>query len=149
MVQKKIRKSDFWRGRDVPKAAAARSTVVLTDREASKPIGIRSDNGAFVTLYEFKAEPTLAPELESLSSLDYRKLAEFTIARLEREPENLRIGILGLGELSRNEVIQQIKDASPIGKQFVQIERDWVERLKDKLRTGEYTLRAQASASSS
>jgi hypothetical protein len=148
MIERKTKSSDSWQGKKVAKAAMARAAVVVTDREASKPIGVRSDNGDFVTLFQFNSDPSLASVLRSLASLDYRTQAEFTIARLQQEPEDLRIGTLGSNELSRDEIIEQVRKASPIGKQFVQIERDWVEHLKAKLSRGEYTLRVQASASS-
>jgi len=130
----------------VASSGAARKPVVIAERENSKPIGVRTDNGHFVTLSEFEMQPSLA--LASLSSLGYDKQADFTIARLECEPKDVRIGIIGAGELSRDEIISEVRKGSDIGKQFVQIERAWVERLKDKLSKGEYTLSAQASANS-
>jgi predicted NUDIX family NTP pyrophosphohydrolase len=133
---------------NVAYSGTARKPVVVAQREVSKPIGVRLDTGDFVTLGEFETEPSLGTSLAALSSLDYSKQADFTIARLEREPRELRVGIIGSGELTRDEIIDEVRKGSDIGKQFVQIERAWVERLKDKLSKGEYTLSAQSSATS-
>ncbi len=132
----------------MPAVAHGRQPVYVADREALKPIGIRADSGMFVTLAEFSAEPSLGVELASLASLDYEKQAEFAIARLAHEPETLRVGILGEREFTRDEIIKEIEAGSPIGKQFVQVEQAWVERVKAKLSRGEYKLRAEAGSAS-
>jgi hypothetical protein len=150
MIRKRLRNghASQRKVKVLSKAATARSPIVLAEREASKPIGVRSDTGAFVTLGEYVTEPRLAARMASLSSLGYERLAEFTVARLEKEPSELRVGILGRDELSRDEIISEVRQGSAIGKQFVQIERAWVERLKEKLSRGEYKLRAQAPEAS-
>jgi len=119
--------------------------VVLTDLEASKPVGVRTDTGQFVTLEQFKAEPKLGAKLASLASLDYTKQAEFTIARLQKEPPDLKVSVIGVGELSRDEIIDEIRKGSDAGKEFVEIEQAWVERVKEKVSKGEYQLSVSAN----
>lgn len=127
-------------------SAPKKTPVILTARESTKPIGIRADSGKFVTLEEFQANPKLSGELASFSSLGYEKQAAFAIARLRLEPPDLKVGVIGSGVLSRDEIIEEIRKGSESGKEFVDIEQAWVERVKEKVSRGEYQLRGQVSA---
>jgi hypothetical protein len=124
-------------------AVKKRTPVVLTAREAGKPIGVRADTGAFVTLEEFKSDLSLGRKLASLSSLAYEAQAEFAIARLQREPKELEVGVIGKGVLSRDKIIDEIRNGTATGKEFVEIDQAWVERVKEKVSKGEYQLRGQ------
>ena len=126
---------------------AQRSGVVLTEVEASKPIGIRSDNKAFVTLSELSHDPEIGGKLGSLSNLGYEDKARFTIARLEREPKDSQVGVIGGRTWTRDELIEQIREGSEIGRSFIAIDQAWIERVKEKVSKGEYRVRGQISAS--
>lgn len=129
-------------------AVTKRKPVVLPEREASKPIGVSSDTGLFVTLEEFGSDPAkMSRKLASLDSLGYDTRAEFTIARLRREPPDLKIGVIGGGVFSRDDIIDEVRKGSETGKEFIGIEQAWVERVKEKVIKGEYLLRDQVSAS--
>jgi hypothetical protein len=119
----------------------------LAESEYEKPVGIR-DDGEFVTLFEFWNRPELRSTLASLSTLPYEEQARFTVARLSFEPGDLKVRVLGREVFSRDNIISEVNEGSPIGRRFVQIERDWVERLKDKVGKGEYRLRATSAQTS-
>lgn len=126
----------------------AKTSVILAESEYEKPIGM-SEDGKFVTVLEYWTQPELRTKLASLEALPYDEQARFTVARLSVEPDELRVRVLGREVFSKDKMISEVNEGSPIGKRFVQIERDWVERLKDKLIKGEYRIsatNAQASA---
>ena len=141
--------SDSYRKRSGSAAGGALSqkTVLVAESEAGKPIGVRADDGEFVTLLQFQDRPELREELVQLESLPYEKQAEFTIKRLRSTPPDLRVRIVGQNVFSRDAIILEVEKGSPTGKRFVQIERIWVERLKEKISKGEYKVRVQAQAS--
>jgi hypothetical protein len=119
--------------------------VILAEQERKKPIGVLAETGSFVTLAEY--HPQLEGKLAFLPSLDKDTRAKFTVSRLLVEPPDLHIGILTPSgeqrELSRDELIKEIEMGSPIGRQFIEIEQAWIERVKEKVRKGEYHLHAE------
>jgi len=121
----------------------------VPETEAAKPIGVRAEGGEFVTLLQYQDQPELRGDLAQLESLPYEKQAEFTIERLRCAQPDLRVRILGRDVFSRDAMIVEVEKGSPAGKRFVQIERIWVNRLKEKISKGEYKLRAQAQAPAS
>ena len=58
---------------------------------------------------------------------------EIVIARLETLPSNRKISIGSSGEFTKDELINSVKQGSPLGKKLVQIEMEFLQSLKKEL----------------
>ncbi len=121
----------------------AKKPVVLTEREATKPIGLRADTGEFVRLVDWVRSPKM--KFVPFAALDQAKQAKLTIERLKLEPKDMTVGGIGGDTLTRDEIIEEVKKCSATGREFVDIQRIWIERLTEKVSKGEYQLSGQTS----
>ena len=128
-------------------AVRKKKPAVLPERDVNKPFAVRADGSGYVTLAELQATPELSGKLVDFASLSYEKQADFTIARLEHAPKDFRIGIIGGGYMSRDEIIKEIREGSEFGRGFVRSEQLWIERVREKVSKGEYLVRGQVSES--
>ncbi len=104
--------------------------IVLPDYAAGKPIGIRS-NGELIypaELLEGTASPAFGLSLESPANK-----IKLAVERLEREPD-FEFGVLNdPGKYSKQAVIKNIQDQTPIGSQFTDIEVKYAEYFTKQL----------------
>ena len=107
----------------------------ISELELKKPYGFSANTGKLLSLAEIKVEN---PQLLDLYSLAPQKIAELVIARFKMEPDTLKIAILNGRILTRDEIIDEIKRDTPIGREFIQAERAWMARVQEKLAKGEY-----------
>jgi hypothetical protein len=97
---------------------------------AKKPLSI-DPTGKFLTASDFLATPKLATETATLSKEKQIKLA---VERYHLEPE-FKLGVLGMGVLTKEEVIQHLKDQTDFGKVALRAEMDYCKELIASLGT--------------
>jgi len=107
----------------------------LSELELKKPYGFSADTGKLLLLSEIKFEN---PRLLDLDSLAPQKIAELVITRFKMESDTLKVAILNGRILTRDDIIDEIKRYTPIGREFIQAERAWMSRVQEKLAKGEY-----------
>ncbi len=81
------------------------------------PVSFRPD-GVPVTLREFAEHKT--PAL-SLSSLNQNQRAELTAQRIEKQSE-FELGMVGHGEIGKEQAIAEVRAQTPIGLTLIEIE---------------------------
>ena len=59
------------------------------------------------------------------------EVKELVIARLETLPENKKISIGGFGEFSKEELIENVKSDSEVGKKIVEVEFEFINAIKE------------------
>lgn len=107
----------------------------LSELELKKPYGFSADTGKLLSLAEIKVKN---PRLLDLDLLAPQKIAELVIARFKMEPDTLKVAILNGRILTLDDIIDEIKHDTPIGREFIQAERAWMARVQEKLAKGEY-----------
>lgn len=102
------------------------------DYAAKKPLLI-SPVGEFVTADEIVAAPALA--LGSVFTLDIADQLRLALARYEMEPE-FKLGIFDGGVLTKQEVVDQLKAQTNLGRFLLQVEMGYVNDLLIALASG-------------
>ena len=92
---------------------------------AKKPIGV-SPNGTFLTLQDIEKKPELVAG--SLLALDEGLQAKLAIERNTQEPD-FRLGIFGVGSFSRNEIVEEIRAGTELGRSVVRAEMNYCNDL--------------------
>lgn len=97
---------------------------------AKKPITLDS-SGKFLTSIEIESSPTLSQG--SLLSLSNDQQVRLAIARYEVEPE-FTLAIIGVGLLSKSEIIDHIREQTSFGQLAVRAEMQYCNELMASLR---------------
>ncbi len=95
------------------------------DFAAKKPIGF-SPSGKFITAGEVLSEPSL--QLGSLLTLTKNQQVELTTERYNLEPD-FKLGIIGVGLLTKKEIIDHVKRQDSFGKTVVEAEMGYCSEL--------------------
>jgi hypothetical protein len=101
------------------------------DFAAKKPLTMTSA-GKFVTASEVLKTPSLS--LGSVFTLSFNQQKKLTLDRYEIEPD-FKLGIIGVGILTKNEVIDEIHKESDFGRQAIQAEMGYCNSLLSDLAT--------------
>jgi hypothetical protein len=106
----------------------------LPKRELEKPIDFRE--GRYQTLQELRSRPR---ELRILSFavLGEQNSRELVLKRYEKEPRDKVVHILGKGSFTIEQLENEIKRGTEVGKLAIKNELNWVNFLKEKLESGE------------
>jgi len=95
--------------------------------------------GNSVTCEEFLNAPDNVRDEWSLPS-EPSKMKELVIERYRQFPPDAVALNLGQGLKSRNDLIQEMEEDTELGQQMVQMEMLYVQRLKERILSGELTL---------
>jgi hypothetical protein len=111
--------------------------VRLHPRELMKPISIEA--GKPVKLEDMKKRPpTLALEasrgLDALSREDFKDLV---VRRLEMEPRDKELVVLDKGAFTIDQLIEEVKEETDVGKVVVESEKKFMKYLLSLLERGE------------
>ena len=111
--------------------------VRLHPRELMKPISIEA--GKPVKLEDMKRRPpALALEasqgLDALSRKDFRDLV---VKRLEMEPRDKELVILDKGAYTIDQLIEEVKEETDVGKVVMESEKKFMKHLLSLLERGE------------
>lgn len=96
---------------------------------ANKPLMITPDH-KFLSVQQVAAAPSLGRG--SLSILDEKLQIELAVKRYSLEPD-FKLGIIGMGILSKNEIIKEIKNKTDFGKLATEVEMGYCEELAASL----------------
>lgn len=107
--------------------------LVFKDYAAQKPVSI-SETGEFVSATEVLAQPSLS--LGSLYSLDLNLQLKLTLERYRLEPDFM-LGIVGVGILTKQEVVEHIEKQTELGKSLLAAEIGYLNELLASLPTAE------------
>lgn len=99
---------------------------------AKKPVTV-SPMGTFLTADEVVTQPMLS--LGSLHALDTNLQMKLAVKRYELEPD-FKLGVIGVGVLSKKEVIQHIKKQTDFGQLALQAEMGYCNELLSTLTRG-------------
>jgi hypothetical protein len=99
---------------------------------AKKPVTV-SLMGTFLTADEVVTQPMLS--LGSLHALDTNLQMKLAVKRYELEPD-FKLGIIGVGVMTKKEVIQHIKKQTEFGKLALQAEMGYCNELLSTLTRG-------------
>lgn len=99
---------------------------------AKKPLTV-SPTGKFLTVSEIAAQPRLS--LGSLFTLDTDQQLKLALARYALEPD-FRLGIIGVGLLTKDEVIEHLKRQTDFGRLALQAEMAYCNELIAELAGG-------------
>ncbi|MCW4048413.1 MAG: hypothetical protein NWE89_01620 [Candidatus Bathyarchaeota archaeon] len=99
------------------------------DYAAKKPITI-TPTGDFVKPEKFLEAPPLA--LGSMLTLGNEMKTKLTVERLKLEPD-FDVGILGVGQFSKAEVIENVESQTELGEWFIRIEMNYLDELQASL----------------
>jgi hypothetical protein len=102
------------------------------DYAAKKPVTV-SPLGTFLTADEVVGQPVLS--LGSLHALDTNLQMKLAVRRYELEPD-FKLGVIGVGVLSKKEVIQHIKKQTDFGQLALQAEMGYCNELLSTLTRG-------------
>jgi len=103
------------------------------DYAAQKPLTV-SPSGDFLTASEVVSQPTLS--LGSVFTLDTDQQLKVAVKRYEYEPPELKIGVIGAGLFTRDEVIEQLNAQTDFGKLALRAEMGYVNELTSELMAG-------------
>lgn len=59
------------------------------------------------------------------------EIKKVILARLETWPKNKKLSIGSKGEFTKDQLIEEVKKDSPIGKKLIQIELEFLKALKE------------------
>jgi len=96
---------------------------------AKKPLMITPDS-KFLSVQQVAAAPSLGRG--SLSTLDEKLRIKLAVKRYSLEPD-FKLGIIGMGILSRNEIISEIKNKTDFGKLATEVEMGYCDELAGSL----------------
>ena len=99
------------------------------DYAAKKPLSI-SPSGGFLTAKEVLAKPSL--QLSSLLTLSKEKQVEFVLERYRLEPD-FKLGIIGVGLLTKKEIMDHIKSQDKFGQTALEAEMGYCGELMASL----------------
>jgi hypothetical protein len=102
------------------------------DYAAKKPVAV-TPAGKFLTAQEVAAQPALS--LGSLFALDVATQLKLALERYALEPA-FRLGILGAGLLTKDEVISHLKQQTDLGKEILRAEMGYCTELVGVLAGG-------------
>jgi hypothetical protein len=95
------------------------------DYAAKKPLFV-SEKGEFFTASQIAKEPTLG--MGSLFALSDELKMKLVLERYALEPD-FKLGVIGLGLYTKDEVIHQIKDQTDLGKSLLEAELGYCNEL--------------------
>jgi hypothetical protein len=98
------------------------------DYAAKKPLMV--SEGKFVTAKEVIAQPSLS--LGSLFTLGAKEQVDFVLERYKLEPD-FKLGVIGTGLLTKDEVINEIKGKTDLGQELVTAELGYCGELISSL----------------
>lgn len=109
-------------------------TMKVQKREFDKPIDFRE--GEYRTLRELRSRPR---ELRTLSFavLGEQNLKDLVLKRYEKEPRDRAVYILGEGRFTIEQLENEIRRGTKVGKLAMENEINWVNFIKEKLEAGE------------
>jgi hypothetical protein len=105
----------------------------IKDHLVQKPLSI-TPGGKFITAEEILAQPVLG--LGSLFTLDDNLQVELAVERYGFEPE-LRLGVIGAGVYTRDEIVAELKAQTPFGREVLRAEMYYCNILTASLLAGD------------
>lgn len=104
-------------------------SLEMKEYATKKPIAI-TPKGKFVMAFDVAETPSLA--VGSLHALEENLQVKLTIERNKLEP-SFKLGIIGIGIVSKNEVIEHVKARTELGKEIVRAEMNYLNDLNTTL----------------
>jgi hypothetical protein len=116
-----------------PKGIIKVGNLKMQSYAAKKPIAIGPD-GKFINTADFATAPGLA--LGSMFALNADHQVSLTLARNKLEPD-FKLGIIGVGMLTKDEVLKQVEARTKLGQEIVRAEMNYLNNLIAALPQGE------------
>lgn len=101
------------------------------ERELKKPAGYIFDGSRMATLGEL-VDPNIPTT--NLVELTEDQVINLIIKRLEMEPNDFKIAMIGIGIVDKTRAIAEVKSRTKIGRNIVEIERHLISMLESKLK---------------
>jgi len=100
-------------------------SLEMKEYATKKPIAI-TPKGKFVMAFDVAKTPSLA--VGSLHALEENLQVKLTLERNKLEP-SFKLGIIGVGIVTKNEVIEHVKTRTELGKEIVRAEMNYLNDL--------------------
>ena len=111
------------------RAGASGEKVAIPQEQWDLPASLSADGKRIVTLRELVDERVATMSLQQLST---EQRAKIVAKRIEAQPE-FEVGIIGVGVVSKEQAIAEVRAQSEIGQALVEIEQRLLVNLLEEI----------------